>query len=77
MDLLGSWTFVNCDRSSAIINHCEDVLTKCRLIQEVQLCGEGLQLWVSLLDDVDDEVHQCLFSVCRFGVQQLGRASKE
>lgn len=56
---------------------CEEVLTKCCLVQEVQLCVERLQLWVTLLDDADNEVQQRLFAVCRFGVQQLGGASKE
>lgn len=54
-----------------------DVLTECRLVQEVQLCVEGLELRVLLLDDADDEVQQRLLSVCGFGVQQLGVESKK
>lgn len=43
-------------------------LTQRRLVQEVQLGVEGLDLRVFLLDDADDEVQQRLLTVCRFGV---------
>ncbi len=49
------------------------LLTQRRLVQEVQLCVEGLDLGVFLLDDADDKVQQRLLSVSRFGVQQLER----
>lgn len=45
-----------------------DALTQRRLVQEVQLGVEGLDLGVFLLDDADDEVQQCLLTVCGFGV---------
>lgn len=47
------------------------VRTQSGLVQEVQLRVEGVDLWVFLLDDVNDEMQQGLFTVCRFGVQQL------
>lgn len=44
------------------------VLTKCCLVQKVEFSVEGLELRVFVLDDVDNEVKQCLFTVCGFGV---------
>lgn len=48
-----------------------------RLVQEVQLRVEALELWVFLLDDADDEVKQRLCAICRFGFQQLGRINTD
>lgn len=37
----------------------------------MQLGVEVGQVWVFILDDVGDEVKQCLWSVCWLGLQQL------
>lgn len=44
------------------------VLTQRRLVQEVQLRVEVVDVWIFLLDDICDEVQQRLFPVGRFGV---------
>lgn len=53
------------------------LLTQRRFVQEVQLCVEGPDLGIFLLDDADDEVQQRLLPVRRFGVQQLRRANRK
>lgn len=52
-------------------------LTQRRFVQEVQLCVEGPDLGIFLLDDADDEVQQRLLPVRRFGVQQLRRVNRK
>lgn len=47
------------------------LLTQRSLVQEVQLRVEVVDVWVSLLDDIGDEVQQRLFPVGRFSIQQL------
>lgn len=44
------------------------LLTQRRLVQEVQLRVEVVDVWIFLLDDVCNEVQQRLFPVGRFGV---------
>lgn len=73
-NLKSDWWLEEEEEEEAITAH---ELTQRRFVQEVQLCVEGADLGIFLLDDADDEVQQRLLPVRRFGVQQLRRANRK